>query len=236
MKMTNRLAFGTLGVAILIALTPSPRAQAPAGAAERVQAIKQWLGKSKADLKNYQWMETTTVAVKGEVKSTKINNCYYDVNGVLQKEPQSSSPAPEKKRGLRGAIMEDKQEEMSDYMKKAVALVKTYIPPNSEKIQASKDAGKMSVDMLAGGQNIRLNFHDYELPGDNLSISLDQATNRLIGMGVASYIDKPDDAVTLAVTMGALPDGTGYAEKTVLDAKSKDLVVTVTNSGYRKGN
>jgi|WetSurMetagenome_2_1015567.scaffolds.fasta_scaffold169788_2 hypothetical protein len=236
MKMTNRLALGTAGLAVLLAMAPSLRAQTPAGAADRVQAIKQWLGKSKADLKNYQWMETTTVAVKGEVKSTKINNCYYDVNGVLQKEPQSSSPAPEKKRGLRGAIIADKTEEMTDYMKKAVALVKTYVPPAAEKIQASKDAGKMSIDMLPGGQNVRLNFHDYELPGDNLSISMDMATNRLLGMGVATYIDDPKDAVTLAVTMGTLPDGTGYSEKTVLDAKAKDLEVTVVNSGYRKGN
>ena len=27
---------------------------------------------------------------------------------------------------------------------------------------------------------------------------------------------------------------TGYADKTTLDAKAKDLQVTVTNSGYRK--
>jgi hypothetical protein len=236
MKNTSRLA---VGLASVLALATVSSAQAPAaapGAAERVTAIKQWLGKSKADLKSYQWMETTTVAVKGEVKSTKISNCYYDVSGVLQKEPMSSSPAPEKKRGIRGAIIADKTEEMTDTMKKAVALVKTYIPPSAEKIQASKDAGKMSLDMLPGGQNIRLNFHDYELPGDNLSISMDPATNKLLGMGVATYLDEPKDAVTLAVTMGSLPDGTGYAEKIVLDAKSEELQVTVVNSGYRKGN
>jgi hypothetical protein len=225
-----------IGLTLLVALAPAPSAQAPPAAADKVQAIKQWLGKSKADLKSYQWMETTVVSLKGEVKSTKVANCYYDVNGTLQKEPVSSSPAPEKKRGIRGAIVADKTEELTDSMKKAVALVKTYVPPSAEKIQASKDAGKMSMDMLSAGQNVRLNFHDYELPGDNLSISLNPSTNQLLGMGVATYMDDPKDAVTLVVTMATLPDGSGYAEKIVLDDKSKELEVTVTNSGYRKGN
>jgi hypothetical protein len=94
----------------------------------------------------------------------------------------------------------------------------------------------MSVDFLPGGQNIRLNFGDYQLPGDKVSVSLDQATNKLLGFGVASYIDDPKDAVVLAVTLGQLPDGTGYADKVTLDAKAKELQVTVTNSGYRKAN
>jgi hypothetical protein len=114
--------------------------------------------------------------------------------------------------------------------------VKSYVPPDAEKLQASKDAGKMSVDFLPGGQNLRLNFGDYKLPGDKVSVSLDQATNELLGFGVASYIDNPKDTVKLAVTIGTLPDGTGYAEKVTLDATAKELQVTVTNSGYRKAS
>ena len=148
--------------------------------------------------------------------------------------PVAASPAPEKKRGIRGAIIADKTEEMSDYMTKAVALVKTYVPPAAEKIQASKDAGKMTLGSAPGGQNIVLNFGNYQLPGDNLSMTLDPATNRLLGLGVATYIDDPKDAVTLAVTIGSLPDGTGYAQGITLNAASKNLTVTVMNSGYRK--
>jgi len=231
MKPMNRIVVVAVGLSVLAAVAPAPSAQQ---GADKVAAIKQWLVKSKADLKSYQWMETTVVSLKGEAKSTKVANCYYDVTGTLQKEPVSASPAPEKKRGIRGAIVADKTEELTDDMKKAVALVKTYIPPIPEKIQASKDAGKMSVDTLPGGTNIRLNFHDYQMAGDNLSVSMDPATNRLLGLGVATYLDDPKDAVNLAVTLGSLPDGTGYANEITLTVVSKEMTVTVTNTGYRK--
>ena len=233
MKSVGRLIVIASCLSVLLALSPAPSAQPDAAA--RVAAIKEWLVQSKAHLKNYQWIQTTVVSVDGEAKSTKVSSCYYDVTGTLQKV-QTSLTQPKKKPGIRGAIQKDKTKEMTEYMDKAEALVKSYIPPNSEKIQASKDAGKMSVDFLPGGQNIRLNFHDYQLPGDNLSVSLDQATNRPLTFGVATYIDDPKDAVTLAVTIGTLPDGTGFADNVTLSATAKKLTVTVTNSGYRKAN
>lgn len=231
MKLTGRFVAVVACLSVLVALAPAPLAQPDA--AERVAAVKQWLAQSKAQLRGYQWIETTEVAVKGEVKTTKVNSCFYDVTGALQKV-QMSATAPKSKPGIRGAIIKDKTKDMTEYMDKAVALVKSYVPPIPEKLQMAKDAGKMSVDFLPGGQNVRLNFHDYQLPGDNLSVSLNTATNRPLDFGVATYIDDSKDAVVLAVTLGALPDGTGYANKTTLDAKAKDLTVTVTNSGYRK--
>jgi len=234
MKLTSRLIVTTVSLSLLAALAPAPLAQQ--GAADRVAAIKQWLAQSKAQMKSYQWIETTVIAIKGEEKSTKVNSCYYDVTGAVQKVPLSATPPPAKKPGIRGAIIKNKTEEMTDYMKAAVALVKSYVPPTSEKIQASKDGGKMTMDFPPGGKNIRVNFHDYQLPGDNLSISMDLATNRLLGLGVATYIDDPKDAVDLAVTIGALPDGTGFADKVTLNATAKQLTLTMTNSGYRKAN
>ena len=40
-------------------------------------------------------------------------------------------------------LAENKKEELTDYMKEAVALVKQYVPPEQGRIQAAKDAGKM---------------------------------------------------------------------------------------------
>ncbi len=52
---------------------------------ERVAAFKQALAKNKADLRKYQWIETTTVSYKGDVKSVKQNSCYYGADGKVQK-------------------------------------------------------------------------------------------------------------------------------------------------------
>ena len=52
-------------------------------------------------------------------------------------------------RGVRGRVVKRKKEDMADYMADAVALVKEYVPPDPARIQAVKDAGKLSVNPLA---------------------------------------------------------------------------------------
>jgi hypothetical protein len=46
-------------------------------------------------------------------------------------------------------------------------------------------------------------------------------------------MEKPDDAVTLAVKLGTLDDGTTYTAQTTLDAKAKAMQVVIQNTGYR---
>jgi len=62
---------------------------------------------------------------------------------------------------------------------------------------------------------------------------VDAAANRLVGLGVASYVDKKDEPVTLAVKLGALADGTSYTAETTLDAKAKNIRVVIQNTGHR---
>lgn len=106
------------------------------------------------------------------------------------------------------------------------------MPPDSARIQAAKDAGRIGVEPQAGG-TVRLVISQYLQPGDGLTIDLDAATNRLVGLGVNTYLDKAEDAVTLVVKMDALPDGATYAAETTLDATAKNITVVIQNSGYR---
>ena len=119
-------------------------------------------------------------------------------------------------------------------MKQAVALVKTYVPPDPARIQAVKEAGKVSLEMPGAGKGARLNFSGYAKPGDMLSVEVDPTTNRLMGLTVATYLDDAEDSVTLDVRFASLPDGTGYPATEALVAKAKNLSVNVTNSGYRR--
>jgi len=60
--------------------------------------------------------------------------------------------------------------------------------------------------------------------------------NRPLGVKVSTYLDDATDAVMLDARIGRLNDGTTYASDITLDAKAKNLRVTVQNSGYRKVN
>ena len=74
---------------------------------------------------------------------------------------------------------------------------------------------------------------EYLKAGDSLTLDLDPATNRLLGVGVNTYLDKPEDVVTLAVQMNTLADGAFYAAQTTLDATAKNIKVVITNSGHK---
>jgi len=233
MSSTKRFTIAALGLALLCMLGPAASAQEPPQ--DRVAPLKQWLVQSKAQLKKYHWVQTTVVSYKGEQKSSKEEQCYYGADGTLQKVPLTAPPEEKEKRGLRGKIIANKKEELTDSMKEAVALVKTYVPPSPDKIQACRDAGNMSITPLAGGKTVQLSFRSYEKPGDTLSVTMDTTTNRLLGIKVDTYMQQDQkDAVTLNVDIGTLPDGTGYASQIALDNQAAKLDVNVTNSGYYK--
>ncbi len=219
-------------------LAGAAAAQAPSGQPapdERVAALKQSLQQDQARLRQYEWIETTVVSLKGEEKSRKQNRCYHGADGSLQKVPVAeAAPQGRKPRGLRGKIVENKKEELSDYLERAVGMVKLYVPPDPGLIQRSKDAGKASLHMVEPGRRARLEFRDYVEPGDVLGVEVDLAANRVLGLSVATFLGSPADPVALDVRFGRLTDGTGYPAQVRLDANAKNVRVDVQNTGYRK--
>lgn len=203
---------------------------------ERVAMLKATFAASQTNLRNYEWIETTVISLNGEEKSRKQQRCYYGADGALQKIVVDASPPPEAKRGLRGKIIANKTAELTDYMKSAVGLVKSYVPPDPAKIQATKDAGNVSIQVLEPGKRAQVNFRNYQKTGDNLAVVVNIADNTVAGVGVSTYLDSPADIVTLDARMGRLNDGTIYTSDITLVASAKSLTVAVQNTGYRRTN
>ncbi len=198
---------------------------------QKVAAAKQAAAQNQQALRSYTWIEKTEIAVKGEVKNTKVESCRYGPDGTVQKTQLSEPPPPpEHKRGLKGKVIEKKTGEMKEEMQAAGALVHQYLPPSPEKIQAALAAGKVTV---APGATTTLRIADYLKPGDTLTLALKpgQGMQRI---DVSSYLDSPDKAVTLGVQMQTLPDGTDYAGAIKLAVPSDNIEVRITNSNYQK--
>ena len=100
-------------------------------------------------------------------------------DGQVQKTPlPGAAPAPKQQEqpsrrggGRRGGgavketIVENKVEDLKDYMEKVAALVHEYVPPNPQKIQAVQTAaGNMSTQ--PSGSGAVLSLKDYNKPGD----------------------------------------------------------------------
>ena len=115
---------------------PAPEGQPPPPTPEqRVAMLKQWLQASQAQLRTYEWVETTVITKGGEEKSRKQNTVYYGADGKLQKVPVAGG-SEGKSGGPPGRLMkkaaENKKEEMAEYMEQAAALMHSYVPPGSE--------------------------------------------------------------------------------------------------------
>ena len=241
MRSNNTFALTAITVAMATALSVTGgTAQAPPSPDQMVASLKQNLAESQKRLRQYQWIETTAISLKGEEKSRKQQRVYYGADGKLTKVPMGEAPQAQGGGGggRRGGgrakerIVENKVDDMKDYMEKAAALIHLYVPPTAENIQKAKDAGKMMVKPPQQGR-VRVEFPDFIQPSDLMAIEVDAKALLLSALSVATYLEKPEDTVTLNVKFGSLSDATGYTAQTTLDAKAKNIRVVVENSGHR---
>jgi hypothetical protein len=186
-------------------------------------------------LRQYEWVETTAVSVKGDEKSRTQKNCRYGADGKVEKTPIGEPPedSGRKPRGVRGRVAKRKKEDITESMQEAVGLVKQYVPPDPAKIEAAKQAGKLSVVPPDAKGMVKIVIKDYLKPGDSVTIDLNAAKNLLSGMAISTFTEKKD-AVGLKVSMGAFEDGTIYPAKINLDVEVENLAVAIENSGYKK--
>jgi hypothetical protein len=210
---------------------------------QRLAAFKTSLAENQKRLRGYEWVETTIISLKGEEKSRKQQRCYYGADGKVQKIAMGEKPAAKEASGGGGGgrrgggrvkkqIVENKVEDIQDYMEAAAALIHQYVPPQAELVQKAKDAGKMAVNSVDAGK-VRLEFKDYVVPGDRFTIDLNAAANSIAAVNVNTYLEEPEDVVSLDVRFAALPDATSYPAQTTLDAKAQNIRVVIQNSGHR---
>jgi hypothetical protein len=229
-----RVRLTQLIVAAMLAAVIPAYAQAGSGAElqQKVAAVKQSAAENQQKLHQYQWTETTQLTLKGDAKSPTQAMCQYGPDGKVQKTPLGPPPAPPSGGRMKQKIVANKKEEMQDYMGQVKSLLALYVPPDPQRMQQAFQSGKASVIPNASSGVAQIAFKDYAQPGDQFTLSFNAAAKKISSVNVNTYMDDPKDTVTLAVQFASLPDGTNYAEKTVLDATAKKLVVTTTNSGY----
>ena len=201
---------------------------------QKLMAMKQAAAANKQRLKQYQWVETSQITLKGEQKPERVYQCSYGPNGQVQKVPMGAQPQQQQQRGLRGRVVEKKTEEMKDYMQQVQSLLSLYVPPNAELMQQAFQKKNVSLDKNMGASGVQLVFSNYAKQGDQMTVGFNPATKKITTINVNTYMDDPKDAVTLSVQMASLPDGTNYAQQTVLNATAKQMQVTTTSTNFAK--
>jgi hypothetical protein len=207
---------------------PSPELQ------QKLAAVKQSVAENQQRLHQYQWTETTQLTLNGDAKPPSQSMCMYGPDGKVQKTLLTPPPPPPSGGRMKQRIIEKKTGEMKDYMGQVKTLLALYVPPNPQNMQQAFQAGKASISPSPDAGSTNLVFKDYAQPGDQMTLTFNTATKKISNLNVNTYMDNPQDVVTLAVQFASLPDSTNYVVQSVLNATAKKLVVTTTSTNYQR--
>jgi len=205
--------------------------------AQDVAAIKQQIQESaaanKERLAHYTWQETQTVSLKGEEKGQTLYQVRMGPDGKPQKTDLSPPPPPPSGRRMKQHIVEKKTNEFKEYAQQIAELVRTYVPPNPEKLKEAFQQGNGAISK-AGPDAVQVKFTNYNMQGDSLTFVFNTADKAIQSVDVSSYLNNdPSDAATFTAQFSKLPDGTNYLSSATVNGVKKQLTIQIQNSNYQ---
>jgi hypothetical protein len=234
LKLRGLTVRTAVAAALAVVMAGSAAAQGGAMSAElkqKIAALKQSTAANRQKLRKYQWTEVQQMTLKGETKPQQQFLCQYGADGQVEKYPMGPQEQPSGGR-LKQKMIAKKKAEMQDYLGEVKSLLAMYIPPDSQKIQQAAQSGNVALSKDPGAGLVNLTFTNYAQPGDKMVIAFNPTSKTIANINVNTYTGQAKDAVTLMVSFSTLPDGTNYAEKTVLDLAAKQMNITTLNTNY----
>jgi hypothetical protein len=222
------LVVSTLPGSVLQILAQSPELQ------QRLAEIKQSSAANKQALARYMWSEQQTISLKGEVKKTQQFQVRIGPDGQQQKVELNPQAAPPPSGGrLKQHVVAKKTEEFEVYGQQIAALGKQYAQIDPKALDQAYQRGDISVQPNGAAGTVSLIVKNYLKSGDSMTLVFNQQQKALQAVQVASYLDSPSDAVTIAIQFAKLPDGTNHVSTNQVNGVSKQLGVMIQNSSYQ---
>ena len=203
---------------------------------QRLAEVKESAAKNKQALSHYSWQEQQTIAVKGDVKDTKLYQVHLGPDGKPQKVETENMPASSggRQHGLVHHVKEKKGEEYKEYGQQIAALAQQYAQPDPQKLQQAFQQGNVMVGSAGTPGEVKMVISNYVKPNDKVTLIFNRQANAIQSLNIATYLNDPKDAVNIAAQYSQLPDGTNHVASTQTKGESKELLVTTQNSNYQK--
>jgi hypothetical protein len=206
-----------------------------AGAQQQISALMTGMGANAKQLRQYTFKQRTETYYKGELKNAKIDEIHYDPSGERVSIPldEQKAQSEPRRRGPGSRIIarkiEQKQEEIKEYVERLMALTGRYLAADPAKLQAA--FSKADVTMAGGGSLVRITMRDYVSNGDVMTMSFDSATNRPTKTEVNTTLD--DAPVCIVLAFDQIREGPNYPGRTVVRSDDKQVEVRVFTYDYR---
>lgn len=230
-NLTSALSLATALVG-LISCVPRARAQNEALQAKLAE-VKQASIANKRALAHYNWQESVTTSIKGEVKKQQLFLVSVGPDGQQQKSEINAQPDQASGGPLKRHIVAKKKAEYKEYGEQIADLARQYTQPDPDRLQRAYQQGDISLQLGGGETMMTLMIKNYIKPNDSVTLVFNKQNKAIQSVRVSSYLDTPTDAVTIAAQFAKLPDGTNHVTGTQINGASKQLTVVTQNSNYQ---
>jgi hypothetical protein len=231
---TSTIAFSPITAFAALVLCVAPAVAQNAAVQARLAEIKQASAANKEALSHYTWQESQTISIKGEVKKQQQYLVRVGPDGQQQKSEINAQPAAQPGGGrLKQHIVAKKTAEFKDYGEQIADLARQYTQPDPGRLQQALQQGNVSLQLGGDESQVTLTIKNYIKPNDSLTLVFNKEQKAIQGIRVATYLDDPKDAVTIAAHFAKLPNGINHVSGTQIDGASKQLKVVTQNSNYQ---
>ena len=232
---TSRFALLVFAILTIAAILTLPDFAQNADLQQKIADLKAGAAANKQALAQYSYLQTTTISLKGEVKKVKHDRVVTGPDGKPQKtslDPPEAAAAPNGGR-LKQHVIAKKKEEYADYADSIKTLIAQYVPPNKELIQQAASSGNVTLGPAGIPGEFNLVISNYVKQGDKMTLTINKAAGGMQSVSIATYLDKPSDAVTVDVQFAHIPNGPRYPATQKINGTSKQMVIMVQNSDYQ---
>jgi hypothetical protein len=186
------------------------------------------------ELKQYSWKSRTEVKKAGDTKNVQLNLMRYDVQGVLQKTPISSTPQQQlPTHGLRGRIAQKKKGDFIEMLETLASLARSYGELSPEKSQRFMASTVVVPETSAQQQKLlRIKGNDVLQPGDSMTVWVDAATRMMRKVEIQTALEKK--LVRIVSDFQNLPQGPTYMARSVIEYPGEELTVITENFDYER--
>jgi hypothetical protein len=217
-----------------LVLSAAPAMPQNAAMQQRIAEIKVATAANKQALSHYNWQESQTVSIKGEVKKQQLFLVSVGPDGQQQKSEINAQPAAQPSGGrLKRRIVAKKTAEFKDYGDQIADLARQYVTPDPGRLQQAYQQGNISLQLGGGPSMMTLNIKNYIKPGDSMTLVFNKTQKAIQSLQIASYLDDPKDAVTIGAQFAKMPNGINHVTGTQINGVSKQLTVVTHNSNYQ---
>jgi hypothetical protein len=217
-----------LALAWMTVCSACAQAQAPPN-----QQFGKAMVENAAELRQYTFKQRTEVSMSGEVRSVRLDQVRFDLDGNLERISLTPATAEAPKaRGLRGKVVAKKREEASDYVERLMSLARRYLGPGRGDLEKLSRKAEIWKGQGATGNQVRIQATDFVKSDDSFVWTLDAAAKLPVRMEARTELD--GDPVTITAEYRTLPSGPNYVARAIVKSPRKELEVKVESFDYER--